>query len=169
MARLNWRICLVFAVYVLFLIAFVQAPVLAGDKTQLDSRSAGPCGAAVYSIDLEVRNVRSAKGVITVDIHDDNSDGFLNNDGLVGRIHTPAHAQTTRICIAVESQGTYALAVYHDRDDDRVFDKNWVGLPAEPYGISNDPPIRLGPPSHEAAAFSVSGANVSVTVTLRGG
>lgn len=168
MIHINWRTCLFLTVYVLFLIVFAQAPTFADDIGQIFDDRQQYCAAAPHSIDLEVRNVQSDSGVITIDVHDDNPDGFLKPHGLLSRIRTPASPQTTRVCIALESSGIYALAVYHDRDQNHVFDKNWIGLPAEPYGVSNDPPIRLGPPPHHAAAFLVSGASVPVTVTLRG-
>ena len=126
------------------------------------------CQAESFSIALEVHNVRRNEGLITVDLHDNNPEGFLKKAGLIERIRAAAESGVTRFCIPVDQAGTYAIAPYHDRNADFVFDKNWIGLPAEPYGVSNEPPIRLGPLSHSAAAFEVSGPATPVTVTLRG-
>lgn len=34
--------------------------------------------------------------------------------------------------------GTYALAVFHDRNNNGDIDLNWFGAPTEPYGFSNN-------------------------------
>ena len=34
--------------------------------------------------------------------------------------------------------GRYAITIYHDKNDNRRFDKNWLGLPKEAWGVSND-------------------------------
>lgn len=44
-----------------------------------------------------------------------------------------------------------AVTVMHDRDDDGKLDTNWLGLPKEPYGFSNNVGLgTFGPPSFEA-------------------
>ncbi len=121
-----------------------------------------------YSIALEVHNVRKSEGQITVDLHDDNPEGFLKRLGRIGRVRAPAEAGITKICIPVEHPGVYAIAIYHDKDMDGDFDKNFLGLPSEPYGISNDPDIFLSAPPHSEAAFEVSGLNAPVLATLKG-
>lgn len=121
-----------------------------------------------YSIALEVHNVRKAQGQITVDLHNDNPEGFLKRLGRIGRVRAPAEAGITNICIPVEHPGVYAIAIYHDKDMDEEFDKNFLGLPSEPYGISNDPDIFLSAPPHSEAAFEVLGLNTLVLATLKG-
>lgn len=121
-----------------------------------------------YSIALEVHNVRKAVGVITVDLHDDNPDGFLNKTGLVSRIRQKAEKDVTQICIPVKEAGTFAIAIYHDKDANQKFNKNWLGIPSEPYGISNDPKIGLSAPPHHKAAFQVNGPGTPAKITLRG-
>ena len=34
--------------------------------------------------------------------------------------------------------GRYAITVYHDKNDNRQFDKNWLGMPKEDWGVSNN-------------------------------
>ena len=125
-------------------------------------------GDETFSIALEVHNVRKSEGQITVDLHDDDPDGFLKRLGRIGRVRAPAEAGITNICIPIEKPGVYAIAIYHDKDMDGDFDKNFLGLPSEPYGISNDPDIFLSAPPHSEAAFEVTGTNTPVLATLKG-
>ena len=42
--------------------------------------------------------------------------------------------------------GRYAITVYHDKNDNRRFDKNWRGRPKEDWGVSNNVRPRLRAP-----------------------
>lgn len=53
--------------------------------------------------------------------------------------------------------GNYAIAVFQDINNNGKLDKNWVGIPTEPYGFSNDPVIRFGPPSFNDCLLKLSG------------
>lgn len=137
---------------------------VAANSAQADAE----CAAAPFSIDLSVHNVRRTEGLITVDLHNDDPEGWINRDGRVGRVRADAIEGTTRICIPIENPGLYAIAAYHDKDADLEFDKNFLGIPSEPFGISNDPRIGFSAPPHEKAAFDVQGPSTPVTITLRG-
>ena len=52
--------------------------------------------------------------------------------------------------------GNYALAVYHDKDNNGKLDRSVFGKPKEAYGFSNNPTRpRRGPPSFEKAKFEI--------------
>lgn len=51
--------------------------------------------------------------------------------------------------------GEYALMVYYDENDNREIDKNFVGIPTEPLGFSNNYRPK-GPPSYSRAAFTLA-------------
>jgi uncharacterized protein (DUF2141 family) len=63
--------------------------------------------------------------------------------------------------------GTYALAVIHDENRDGQLATDWMGLPKEGYGFSNDAKGLLGAPSFEAAKFSYNGQSLEMTITLQ--
>lgn len=62
--------------------------------------------------------------------------------------------------------GTYALAVIHDENLNGKLDANWLGIPSEGYGFSNDARAALGPPSFSAASFAYDGRSVALTIGL---
>jgi len=124
------------------------------------------CDQRPFSIQVTVKNVKSAKGLITIDLHDDDADKWLKKGGRVGRVRVPAQQGQTVVCVPVDRAGKYAFALYHDKDANLKLNKNWIGLPSEPYGVSNDAPIRMGPPSHKDAALQVTGPLTPATVTL---
>ncbi|MEM7354485.1 MAG: DUF2141 domain-containing protein [Acidobacteriota bacterium] len=54
--------------------------------------------------------------------------------------------------------GEYSLAIYHDVNDNGRLDKNFLGLPKEPYGFSNNLRARFGPPKWAKGKLTVAGA-----------
>jgi uncharacterized protein (DUF2141 family) len=62
--------------------------------------------------------------------------------------------------------GTYALAVSHDENMDGRINNNWMGIPTEGYGFSNNAKALLGPPSFSAAGFPYHGGILELTITL---
>lgn len=64
--------------------------------------------------------------------------------------------------------GEYAVLLYHDLNGNQKLDKNFFGIPREPYGISNNPKPRFGTPEYTRARFEVAGPTV-IEVKLQGG
>lgn len=62
--------------------------------------------------------------------------------------------------------GTYAMAVVHDENMNGKLDTNWLGIPTEGYGFSNDAKGLVGAPSFSAASFPYDGQNLDLTMSL---
>ncbi len=62
--------------------------------------------------------------------------------------------------------GKYAMAVIHDENMNGKLDTNWLGIPTEGYGFSNDAKGLLGAPSFSAASFRYDGQNIDLTMSL---
>jgi uncharacterized protein (DUF2141 family) len=64
--------------------------------------------------------------------------------------------------------GTYALVVIHDENMNGELDANWMGVPQEGYGFSNEAEAGLlSAPSFEAAEFSYQGQELAMSISLR--
>ncbi len=59
--------------------------------------------------------------------------------------------------------GEYAIRVMHDVNNNGEMDSNFVGMPTEPWAMSNNAKGNFGPPKWEEAKFELTG---SVTQTL---
>ena len=62
--------------------------------------------------------------------------------------------------------GKYAMAVIHDENMNGKLDTNWLGIPTEGYGFSNNAKGVLGAPSFSDASFKYDGRNVDLTMSL---
>jgi uncharacterized protein (DUF2141 family) len=64
--------------------------------------------------------------------------------------------------------GTYAVLVHHDENDNRKFDKNFLGIPLEGYGASNNRTRALRAPSWGESNFELErGKSRELTIGLR--
>lgn len=63
--------------------------------------------------------------------------------------------------------GRYAVAVLHDENENAKMDFNFLGMPLEGYGFSNDASAPFGPPSFDAAAFRLGARASAVAVKVR--
>lgn len=127
-----------------------------------------PCEHRPYSILVTVNNVKDDRGAIAIELYDDVPEHFLRAYFKLDRIFVPAAKGEVKACVSVPKAGSYALAVFHDRNDNMKFDKTWIGLPAEPYGTSNNPRFEMRAPRLDEAIFDVNGPLTPMTVTLHG-
>jgi len=51
--------------------------------------------------------------------------------------------------------GQYAVAMFHDEKMTQKISRNFLGMPTEGFGFSNNPKIYLHPPSYNEAAFDL--------------
>jgi len=116
---------------------------------------------------VRVENVKSSRGLIAVTLYTDVRRKFLARRGslYVGRV--PARQGRTEVCIHVPKPGIYALAVYHDADSDRSFDRTRLGLPSEGFGFSNNPPTFLGMPNFGSVRIPVPRSGTRTMVKLK--
>ena len=49
--------------------------------------------------------------------------------------------------------GEYAIKVYHDEDSDGEINRNFLGIPSEDYGFSNNASASFGPADYDDAKF----------------
>jgi uncharacterized protein (DUF2141 family) len=51
--------------------------------------------------------------------------------------------------------GTYAVAMYHDKNSNSKMDTNFLGIPKEGFGFSNNPRILTGAPGFHKVKFTI--------------
>ena len=63
--------------------------------------------------------------------------------------------------------GEYAVAVFEDKNRDGKVNRNFLGIPSEPYGFSNNARSSLGPAKWEDAKFVVTRATTELEIVVR--
>ncbi|HEY0413868.1 MAG TPA: DUF2141 domain-containing protein [Allosphingosinicella sp.] len=116
---------------------------------------------------VRVEGVRSSDGLIAVTLYADDPHRFLARRGSLYVGRSPARAGVTRTCIFVPRPGVYGIAVYHDANANRKLDRNFVGMPSEAGGFSNNPGTFLGLPSFHSVRFAVRSSGQTIRVKLK--
>jgi uncharacterized protein (DUF2141 family) len=62
--------------------------------------------------------------------------------------------------------GDYAIAVYQDLNKNKRLDKNFFGVPKEPYGFSNNFKPKMSAPDFSDCSFTLSGTEQKLTISL---
>lgn len=62
--------------------------------------------------------------------------------------------------------GTYAVSVFHDENSNGKLDTNFMGIPREGVGASNNAKGHFGPPKFSAAAFQHSGGPTALKISI---
>ncbi len=63
-------------------------------------------------------------------------------------------------------EGTYAISIFHDENDNGKLDSNFIGIPSEPYAFSNNAKGMFGPPSFDQCKFEVKGGAQKIVISL---
>ncbi|MBW4665026.1 MAG: DUF2141 domain-containing protein [Chroococcus sp. CMT-3BRIN-NPC107] len=62
--------------------------------------------------------------------------------------------------------GTYAIALYADKNSDSKLNTNFLGIPSEGFGISNNPKAKTRAPKFKEASFDIS-QNKTIKITMQ--
>jgi uncharacterized protein (DUF2141 family) len=145
--------------------AAILLAVLTAEPARADGQLCA--GSAKPKVNVVIEGVRSDRGEVVVELYPDDPDRFLASLGRVERIRRKAERTVTNACIVAPSAGRYALVLYHDENDDEVFNRNRIGLPSEGFGFSNNVRPLFGPPSLKSVLFDVPEGETTVRVHMR--
>jgi uncharacterized protein (DUF2141 family) len=62
--------------------------------------------------------------------------------------------------------GTYAISAFHDENNDKKVNSNFIGIPKEGIGVSNNAKGSFGPPKFDDAKFEFTQSDQSVGISL---
>lgn len=113
-------------------------------------------------LEVDVSKLRSAKGQICFALFDD-AKGFPNTQESVvksGCQTIVAGSEPGKSLLVIEdiaaSSDSFALSLFHDENSNGNLDKKkilGIEIPAEGFGMSNNPPTRMAPPTWEECVF----------------
>jgi uncharacterized protein (DUF2141 family) len=118
------------------------------------------------TIKITVEKVRNSKGLITAVLYADNPETFLKNGARIDRTRVEARQGETTLCLHAPAAGRYSVALYHDENGNKKLDQDFLGIPIEGYGFSQNPGFRFGKPDLEETLFTIEGAPVSLHISI---
>ncbi len=116
-------------------------------------------------LDLSISDSRSADGQFLVAVFG-SAEGFMSDyaRAVARAVVNAAEAGSVRFDLP---PGQYAVAVLHDRNSNNKLDTNWMGIPTEGYGASNNPKPRFRAPRFSEAQFTLPAEGRQVVVSLQ--
>ena len=114
---------------------------------------------------IRVTDIRANAGVVKVSLVD-SAAGWDNQAPPVAASGARPVDGAATIDFGDVKPGNYAVMVMHDENDNGSLDKNFLGMPTEGYGFSNNPDV-MRRATFEEARFTVGAEGAAVTVRLR--
>ncbi len=115
------------------------------------------------SITVKINNLDNDKGFVYVSLFD-SEETFLNKG--IRSVKTEIKNNSCFVVFENVPEGTYAISLFHDENSNRKLDSNFLGIPKEDYGCSNNAKGFMGPPKWEDAKFEVKNSSIIQSITL---
>lgn len=117
------------------------------------------------TLDVEIVGIASDSGDVHVALYNDPA-GFPKSQGMLIETEAPIKNGIALATFKNLTPGRYAIAIYHDENDNNKFDQGLFGIPLEDFGFSNDVTVFLSPPEFEDAAFDVLEIGTRIRIHL---
>jgi len=124
-------------------------------------------GADRPKVNVVIEGVRSDRGELVIELYPNDEDRFLAHLGRVERVRRKSERTVTNACIVAPSAGRYALVLYHDENNDQVFNRSRIGVPSEGFGFSNNVRPLLSAPRLKSVLFDVPEGETTLRVRMR--
>ena len=106
-------------------------------------------------LEISLSGLRSAKGEVRLCVW--HGPSKFPGDTCAGQsIVVPAETPVVIVNVPL-APGDYAVSLLHDENGNGKLDKNFLGIPTEGIGFSQNPKISFGPPTYAASHFDVAG------------
>ena len=125
-----------------------------------------PAFAQTSNIVVKVTGIESNEGLIQIGLYNSEA-SFPEYAKVYKGVFPKANKSGVSYTFKNVPAGTYAVAVYHDKNSDKELNKNLFGAPKEAYGFSNNKFGTFGPPDFKEVSFKVeAGKNTSLSIKL---
>lgn len=116
------------------------------------------------NIEIEISDLRTAKGGIIVACLFNNEKGFPDNGSKAFQIAKPGLANA--FVFREIPKGEYALALLHDLDEDGKMTYSFLGMPKDGFASSPDGGPLLSKPTFKAARFFHDGVRTRLKIKM---
>ena len=117
----------------------------------------------LHNINVEINGLKSSDGQLLVGLYN-TKNSFLKEE-YKANVVTIDNNKSFLVFKNIPD-GTYAVSFVHDKNSNGKMDKNFMGIPKEDYGCSNNAKGFMGPPKWEDAKFELKGTDKSITISL---
>jgi len=147
----GWKACCLGAALVTAFGAFAQTPVLAP---------------AENVIHVEISGLRNDKGQVLCALFSSAEAFPKKAEKAVARLTSKIAERQATCDFTGVAPGTYAVSVVHDENSNGKMDTNFIGMPREGVGASNNAKGHMGPPKFRAASFRYESGRLDLKIRV---
>jgi uncharacterized protein (DUF2141 family) len=118
------------------------------------------------AIRVDVEGLHSDKGQVLCALYSSAHDFPKNGEKALAHARSAISAVHATCEFAGIEPGTYAIALFHDENSNGKLDTNFMGIPREGTGASNNAKGHFGPPKFSDAAFEFKGGRLELKVAV---
>jgi uncharacterized protein (DUF2141 family) len=126
--------------------------------------AAPPVAPAPETVTVVLSALASTSSVVKLNFYN-NPDTFLKTGQMAIRMVVRPDGKSTLSIPVALAPGEWAVAVSQDLNNNDKLDKNFLGIPTEPFAFSNNVKPRLAAPSFQECKFMVTGPGQVVNIT----
>lgn len=125
-------------------------------------------GAHAADLTVIVNNVQQDSGQVMLGLFS-SAEGFPKtiSQGALARAKERSATGQIRLLFKGLAAGQFAATAFHDLDSNGKLNANFMGLPTEPYGFSNNARGNFGPPAFKDAVVTLGDQDLTIEVTLK--
>ena len=143
-------------ILICFILTAISSPT---DVNRLEATSNG-------SIQIKVSGLKNTSGQLGILIFA-SKEGFPSDwQKAYKQILIPITGDKAAYTFIDLPYGKYAVSVMHDENKNKKLDTNFIGIPKEGYGVSNNATGSMGPPKFEDAAFNLDRDIISTDIKV---
>ncbi|MEC4728616.1 DUF2141 domain-containing protein [Shewanella sp. D64] len=116
------------------------------------------------NLTLTLDNIDTQQGQLMVAVYQ-NQESYQTGTSAVASMIKPVTSTSHSMIFTDLMPGEYAVKVLHDENGNNTLDSNFLGVPSEGYGFSNNAGS-FGPASFDEAKFTVD-TDTAITIHLR--
>jgi uncharacterized protein (DUF2141 family) len=112
---------------------------------------------------VEVCGLESQSGKVMISLYD-SKQSYEKSQNPVKKASLAIKGDKSLWLVKDLPPGEYAIKLFHDQNANQKLDRNFLGMPQEPYGFSNNARGFMGPPSFEEAKFNLEGKALLIKI-----
>jgi uncharacterized protein (DUF2141 family) len=120
----------------------------------------------VAPLTVKLKGLRSNDGRVGCTLYDGPRGFPIDPTAAIQQKWCPIVAQASTCAFDPIPRGTYAVACFHDENNNGKFDRNILGIPTEGSVASNHAKGRFGPPKYDDAKFTFPGTPTELVLTM---
>jgi uncharacterized protein (DUF2141 family) len=136
-------------------------------STLLAEENTGTIPSRFGTITVHITDLKHLKGMLGVSLYN-------SKKGFPGKHEQAYTSELKKISGTTENvvfedlpYGTYAVSIMHDENNNGKLDTNFIGIPKEGVGVSNNPKIGMGGPKFNDSVFTLDTKELEVTVSMK--